>query len=176
MIKFIIWISVALIICSLLLEINKEYILETISYPLVQARFILGFVLGFSLFYIVSEGQKSREKRSDHKFKLFITIFLIIAVCQTLNTFFLKGYFNYIPKINIQFFISSGFGLIGGIVFQRGWVWISQKFTSKSSVKSVLERESKSDIRDLDEFSTQIKQDYDPKKYFRENEFFLALK
>lgn len=175
MIKFIIWISVALIICSLLLEINKEYILETISYPLVQARFILGFVLGFSLFYIVSEGQKSREKRSDHKFKLFITIFLIIAVCQTLNTFFLKGYFNYIPKINIQFFISSGFGLIGGIVFQRGWVWISQKFTSKSSVKSVLERESKSDIRDLDEFSTQIKQDYDPKKYFRENEFFLAL-
>lgn len=175
MIKFIIWISVALIICSLLLEINKEYILETISYPLVQARFILGFVLGFSLFYIVSEGQKSREKRSDPKFKLFITIFLIIAVCQTLNTFFLKGYFNYIPKINIQFFISSGFGLIGGIVFQRGWVWISQKFTSKSSVKSVLERESKSDIRDLDEFSTQIKQDYDPKKYFRENEFFLAL-
>ena len=152
-----------------------EYILETISYPLVQARFILGFVLGFSLFYIVSEGQKSREKRSDHKFKLFITIFLIIAVCQTLNTFFLKGYFNYIPKINIQFFISSGFGLIGGIVFQRGWVWISQKFTSKSSVKSVLERDSKSDIRDLDEFSTQIKQDYDPKKYFRENEFFLAL-
>ena len=175
MIKFIIWISVALIICSLLLEINKEYILETISYPLVQARFILGFVLGFSLFYIVSEGQKSSEKRSDPKFKLFITIFLIIAVCQTLNTFFLKGYFNYIPKINIQFFISSGFGLIGGIVFQRGWVWISQKFTSKSSVKSVLERESKSDIRDLDEFSTQIKQDYDPKKYFRENEFFLAL-
>src|SRR5690606_39329524 len=55
------------------------------------------------------------------------------------------------------------FGLIGGIIFQRGWVWISQKFTSKSSVKSVLERESKSDIRDLDEFSTQIKQDYDPR-------------
>ena len=147
MIKFIIWISVALIICSLLLEINKEYILETISYPLVQARFILGFALGFSLFYIVSEGQKSREKRSDSKFKLFITIFLIIAVCQILNTFFLKGYFNYIPKINIQFFISSGFGLIGGIVFQRGWVWISQKFTSKSSVKSVLERDSKSTQR-----------------------------
>ena len=75
----------------------------------------------------------------------------------------------------MSFFISVGIGLIAAIIFQRIWIAAIQKFTSKGSVKSVLERDSKSDIRDLDEFSTQIKQDYDPKKYFRENEFFLAL-
>ena len=175
MIKAIIWIFVVITLGSLLLDVNKDYLLETISYPLVQARFILGFIMGGLLFYIVSESQKSKEKQSFFKIKFFISIFLVIAVCQILNTLFLKGYFNYVPRIHIHFFISVGIGLIAAIIFQRIWIAAIQKFTSKGSVKSVLERDSKSDIRDLDEFSTQIKQDYDPKKYFRENEFFLAL-
>ena len=175
MIKAIIWIFVVITLGSLLLDVNKDYLLETISYPLVQARFILGFIMGGLLFYIVSESQKSKEKQSFFKIKFFISIFLVIAVCQILNTLFLKGYFNYVPRIHIHFLISVGIGLIAAIIFQRIWIAAIQKFTSKGSVKSVLERDSKSDIRDLDEFSTQIKQDYDPKKYFRENEFFLAL-
>ena len=175
MIKAIIWIFVVITLGSLLLDVNKDYLLETISYPLVQARFILGFIMGGLLFYIVSESQKSKEKQSFFKIKFFISIFLVIAVCQILNTLFLKGYVNYVPRIHIHFFISVGIGLIAAIIFQRIWIAAIQKFTSKGSVKSVLERDSKSDIRDLDEFSTQIKQDYDPKKYFRENEFFLAL-
>ncbi|MFW0039585.1 MAG: type IV secretory system conjugative DNA transfer family protein [Coxiella endosymbiont of Dermacentor silvarum] len=160
---------------SLLLDVYKDYLLETLSYPLVQARFILGFIMGVSLFYIASESQKSKEKQSVFKINFFISIFLVIAVCQILNTFFLKGYFNYVPRIHIHFFISVGVGLIAAIIFQRIGIAAIQKITSKGSVKSVLERDSKSDIRDLDEFSTQIKQDYDPTKYFRENEFFLAL-
>lgn len=61
------------------------------------------------------------------------------------------------------------------ILFQRICIYLDQNVTSKNAKKSVLERDSKSDIRDLEEFSTQIKKDYDPKKYFRKNSFFLAL-
>lgn len=175
MIKIIVWIAAIFLFGSLLLEIYKDSILETISYPLVQARFILGILLGFSLFYIVSEGRKSRGKRSDAKFKFFIVIFFTVTIFQILNTVFLKKYFNYIPTIHIQFFKSAALGLVLAIIFQRLWIAVAQKFTAKNSVKSVLERDSKSDIRDLEEFSTQIKQDYDPKKYFKESGFFLAL-
>ena len=72
MIKAIIWIFVVITLGSLLLDVNKDYLLETISYPLVQARFILGFIMGGLLFYIVSESQKSKEKQSFFKIKFFM--------------------------------------------------------------------------------------------------------
>lgn len=175
MIKIIIWLLAILLFGSLILEIYKDFIFETMSYPLVQARFVLGFILGFSLFYVISEGIKSKEKRLDAKFTFFVIVFFVVTASQILNTVFLKSFFNYIPTIHLQFFKFAGLGLVAAIIFQRAWIWITQNLTSKNAVKSVLERDSKSDIRDLDEFSTQIKQDYDPKKYFRENGFFLAL-
>lgn len=175
MIKVLIWILVVLFFGSMLLEINKDSILETISYPLVQSRFILGFILGFSLFYAISEGIKSKEKRSPLKFKLFLILFLAIAFCQFLNTLFIKGYFHYISTIHIQFFKFAGFGFIAAIIFQRAWIWIKEKFNSKGTVKSTLERDSKSDIRDLEKFSTQTTPEYDPKKYFKDDQFFIAL-
>lgn len=175
MIKIIVWILVILGISSLFLEIYKYSIFETITYPIVQARLILGFILGFSFFYILSEGNKSKEKRSDTKFKFFLILFFAVVVCQILNMVFLKVYFSYVSTIHIQFFKFAGLGLVTAIIFQRGWIWGEQKFTSKNAVKSTLERDSKSDIRDLEEFSTQIKKDYDPKKYFKEDRFFLAL-
>ncbi|WP_052689377.1 type IV secretory system conjugative DNA transfer family protein [Acinetobacter brisouii] len=175
MIKIIIWLLVIFLFGSLILEIYKDFIFETMSYPLVQARFVLGFIFGFSLFYVISEGMKSKEKRSNIKFKASLWIFFVIAVVQVLNTVFLKKYFVYLSIVHIQFFKSVGLGFVTAIIFQRLWIWGKQIITSKNAVKSVLERDSKSDIRDLGEFSTQIKKDYDPKKYFRENGFFLAL-
>lgn len=174
MIKAIIWIFVVIALGSLLLDVNKNYLFETISYPLVQARFILGFIMGGSLFYIVSESQKSKEKQSVFKFKFFISIFLIIAVCQILNTLFLKGYFNYLSKIHIQFFISVVVGLITAIIFQRTWITAIQKFTSKNSIESILERERKSDIRDFEKEMLKEKPKFDPKKHFKKDKFFLA--
>jgi type IV secretory pathway TraG/TraD family ATPase VirD4 len=175
MIKIIIWLLVIFLFGSLILEIYKDLIFETMSYPLVQARFVLGFIFGFSLFYVISEGMKSKEKRLDAKFKFFVIIFFVLVVLQISNTVFLKIFFNYNEIIHLQFFKCAGLGLVAAIIFQRLCIWIEQTFTSKNSVKSVLERDSKTDIRDLEEFSTQIKKDYDPKKYFRENGFFLAL-
>lgn len=175
MIKVIIWVLMIFIFGSLFLEINKDSIFETISYPWVQARIYVGFIFGFSFFYILSEGSKSKEKRLDTKFKFFLILFLIVAICQIVNMVFLKVYFYYVSTIHIQFLKSAGLGLVAAIIFQRGWIGKAQKFTSKNRVKSVLERDSKSDIRDLEKFSTQIKQDYDPKKHFKEDGFFLAL-
>lgn len=175
MIKVIIWVLVILLFGSLFLEINKNFILETISYPLLDACLMLGAILGFALFYIFSEGLKSNEKRSNIKFKFSLLIFFVIAVVQVLNTLFLKKYFVYLSIVHIQFFKAAGLGFILAIVFQRIWIYWDQNVTSKNAKKSVLERDSKSDIRDLEEFSTQIKKDYDPKKYFRKNSFFLAL-
>ncbi|MHA3099322.1 type IV secretory system conjugative DNA transfer family protein, partial [Acinetobacter brisouii] len=175
MIKIIIWLLVIFLFGSLILEIYKDFIFETMSYPLVQARFVLGCIFGFSLFYVISEGTKSKEKRSNLKFKASLWIFFVIAVVQGLNTVFLKKYFVYLSIIHIQFFKSVCAGIVTAIIFQRGWIWGKQIVSSKNAVKSVLERDSKSDIRDLEEFSIQIKQNYDPKKYFRENGFFLAL-
>ena len=175
MIKIIIWLLVIFLFGSLILEIYKDFIFETMSYPLVQARFVLGFIFGFSLFYVISEGMKSKEKRLDAKFKFFVIIFFVLVVIQISNTVFLKIFFNYNEIIHFQFFKCAGLGLVAAIIFQRLCIWIEQTVTSKNAVKSVLERDSKSDIRDLEEFSTQIKQDYDPKKYFKESGFFLAL-
>jgi type IV secretory pathway TraG/TraD family ATPase VirD4 len=175
MIKVIIWVLVILLFGSLFLDIKKNFILETISYPLLDACLMLGAILGFALFYIFSEGLKSNEKRSNIKFKFSLLIFFVIAVVQVLNTLFLKKYFVYLSIVHIQFFKSALLGFIVAIIFQRLYIGGEQFFTSKNKVKSVLERDSKSDIRDLEEFSTQIKKNYDPKKYFRENGFFLAL-
>lgn len=175
MIKIIIWLLAILLFGSLILEIYKDFIFETMSYPLVQARFVLGFILGFSLFYVISEGMKSKEKRLDAKFKIFVTLFFVVTVLQISNTIFLKSFFNYISTIHLQFFKAASLGFVAAIIFQRTWIWKTQNLTSTNAVKSVLERDSKSDIRDLEDFSTQTKQDYDPKKYFRENGFFLAL-
>ncbi|MEQ1106306.1 type IV secretory system conjugative DNA transfer family protein [Acinetobacter ursingii] len=175
MIKIIIWLLVIILFGSLILEIYKDFIFEIMSYPLVQARFVLGFIFGFSLFYVISEGMKSKEKRLNIKLNVFLWILFIIVVVQVLNTLFLKKYFVYLSIIHIQFFKAAGLGFILAIVFQRISIYLDQKITSKNAVKSILERDSKSDIRDLEEFSTQIKKDYDPKKYFRENGFFLAL-
>ena len=118
---------------------------------------------------------KSKEKRLDAKFKFFVILFFILIVLQISNTVFLKIFFKYTPIIHIQFFKAAGLGFILAIVFQRIWIYWNQNTASKNAKKSVLERDTKSDIRDLEEFSTQIKQDYDPKKYFRESGFFLAL-
>jgi len=175
MIKVIIWILAILLLGSLLLEINKNFILKSISYPLLDACLILGWTLGFALFYIFSEGLKSKEKRSNIKFQSSLWIFFVIAVVQALNTVFLKKYFVYLSIVHIQFFKAAVLGLVAAIIFQRGWIWVTQKFTSDNAVKSVLERDGKSDIRDLEEFSAQVKQSYDPKKFFKKDEFFLAL-
>lgn len=175
MIKIIVWLLVIFLFGSLILEFYKDSILETMSYPLVQARFALGFIFGFSLFYIISEGIKSKEKRLNAKLKFFLILFFAVTIAQILNTIFLKSFFYYIPTIHIQFFKCAALGLVVAIIFQRTWIWMIQILTSKNTVKSVLERDRKIDIRDLEEFSTQMKQDYDPKKYFRDNEFFLAL-
>ena len=56
MIKVIIWVLVILLFGSLFLDIKKNFILETISYPLLDACLMLGAILGFALFYIFSEG------------------------------------------------------------------------------------------------------------------------
>ena len=175
MIKGIIGILAIILLGSLFLEIYKNFILEEISYRLLDACLVLGAISGFALFYIFSEGLKVKEKRSNIKFKASLWIFFIITVVQGLNTIFLKEYFVYLSIVHIQFFKSAGLGFVTAIIFQRLCIWGKQIFTSKNAVKSVLERDSKSDIRDLEEFSTQIKKDYDPKKYFRENGFFLAL-
>lgn len=175
MIKFLIWVSVILLLGSLFLEIYKNFILEEISYRLLDACLILGAISGFALFYIFSEGLKVKEKRSNIKFKASLSVFFVIAVVQVLNTVFLKKYFVYLSIVHIQFFKSAALGFVTAIIFQRLCIWGKQIFTSKNTAKSVLERDSKSDIRDLEKFSTQIKKDYDPKKYFRENGFFLAL-
>jgi len=175
MIKFLIWGSAILLSGSLFLEIYKNFILEEISYRLLDACLILGAMSGFALFYIFSEGIKVKEKRSNIKFKASLGIFFIITVVQGLNTVFLKEYFVYLSIVHIQFFKSAGLGFVGAIIFQRLWILGDQIFTSRNTAKSVLERDSKSDIRDLEKFSSQIKKDYDPKKYFRKNGFFLAL-
>ena len=175
MIKVIVWVLVIFLFGSLFLEINKNFILEAISYPLLDACLMLGAILGFALFYIFSEGLKSNEKRSNIKFKASLGIFFIITVVQGLNTVFLKEYFVYLSIVHIQFFKSAGLGFVGAIIFQRLWILGDQIFTSKNTAKSVLERDSKSDIRDLEKFSSQIKKDYDPKKFFKKDEFFLAL-
>ena len=175
MIKFLIWGSAILLSGSLFLEIYKNFILEEISYRLLDACLILGAMSGFALFYIFSEGIKVKEKRSNIKFKASLGIFFIITVVQGLNTVFLKEYFVYLSIVHIQFFKSASLGFVGAIIFQRLWILGDQIFTSRNTAKSVLERDSKSDIRDLEKFSSQIKKDYDPKKYFRKNGFFLAL-
>jgi len=175
MIKVLIWASAILLSGSFFLEIYKNFILEEISYRLLDACIVLGAISGFALFYIFSEGLKVKEKRSNIKFKASLWIFFIITVVQGLNTVFLKEYFVYLSIVHIQFFKSAGLGFVGAIIFQRLWILGDQIFTSRNTAKSVLERDSKSDIRDLEKFSSQIKKDYDPKKYFRENGFFLAL-
>lgn len=125
MIKVIVWVLVICLFGSLFLEINKIFILETISYPLLDACHILGAILGFALFYIFSEVLKSNEKRSNIKFKFSLLIFFVIAVVQVLNTLFLKKYFVYLSIVHIQFFESAALGLVAAIIFQRGWIWIA---------------------------------------------------
>lgn len=122
MIKFLIWGSAILLSGSLFLEIYKNFILEEISYRLLDACLILGAMSGFALFYIFSEGIKVKEKRSNIKFKASLGIFFIITVVQGLNTVFLKEYFVYLSIVHIQFFKSAGLGFVGAIIFQRLWI------------------------------------------------------
>ena len=133
MIKIIIWLLAILLFGSMILEIYKDFIFETMSYPLVQARFVLGFILGFSLFYVISEGIKSKEKRLDAKFTFFVIVFFVVTASQILNTVFLKSFFNYTPTIHLQFFKFAGLGLIAAIIFQRIWIAAIQKFTSNNT-------------------------------------------
>lgn len=164
-----------LLISLFILAINKNYLLETISYPLVEARFFLGLGCGFSLFYMISEWSRSRVTRSDIKLKVFAFLFLATGFFQVINILFIKAFFNYKNLIHEQFFVCAVIGFVAAIIFQRVWIWLSQKITSKNSIKSTLERTRKSDIRDLAQSTNQAKEEYDPKKFFKNNAYFLAL-
>lgn len=175
MFRYILYLVVILVAGSLLLEVFKDDILKNISVHLVNYRFLICGALGFSLFYIFSEGLKNKEKRSAFKFKLSIFIFIVLSVSFLLNFLFMNSYYRVYDKFYDNLFIYFLIGFAIAIIFQQFSIWSQQKVTSQTAIPSTLEREKRSDIRDFAKSTTQKMPIYDPKKYFKKDAFFLAL-
>lgn len=112
MFRYILYLVVILVAGSLLLEVFKDDILKNISVHLVNYRFLICGALGFSLFYIFSEGLKNKEKRSAFKFKLSIFIFIVLSVSFLLNFLFMNSYYRVYDKFYDNLFISFLFLLV----------------------------------------------------------------
>lgn len=146
MLRYLLYFSVIFVVVSFFLDIFKYDILKNISILFIEYRLLIFGVLGFFLFHIFFEGFKNKEKRSVPKFKLFISIFIFLFVSSALNLWWVEPYFDVKEKFyeNLLFFFLVGFVI--AIIFQKFLNVFQQKATSKTAIKSSLERSKKSDI------------------------------
>lgn len=153
--------------------IGLHYILISWLTPFVEYSVFLGLVAGISGFFALSMHQKEK------KISEFI-FFCIFGICllSPIGFFLLRIYSPYNSNLElILFLISSVVGLIVGFFLERKFMDKVNKALAKSTKKSELERDKKTDIRKINTISQTQTETYNPIEYMKKDSdsWFIGL-
>lgn len=136
----------------------------------VEYRIYFGLACGFFAFFAMNF-YKKKELLSR------LCGFLSVICLASPASWFLLAHFTFYHKLydlyTWTFCVLVGF--VVAIFFDRKSLFFLDKIINKLTKKSGIERNKKTDVRDIETFLPSEIASYDPKKYFREDRFFIGL-
>lgn len=138
--------------------------------PVIERPVILGLIGGVGLFFWLSFMKRERKI-----LETFSSIFFAVGLFWLGCWFFVSWFTAYNLKTPLYWWSGSLLlGVIGAFFFERHFLSALEKGISGATKSSGLERDKKTDIRDLLKKATK-KPDYSPEKFFKQDAWFLGL-
>lgn len=151
--------------------ISFNNILISVLIPAVEYSLVYGAISGFSAFFWLAFSRKEKEFLSSI-FACFSALG-VFSVVAWIVLIFLTPLNSKMPLI--LWFGGAFLGVVIAFYSERKYLHIIEKVLTASTKKSDLERDKKTDVREIEKFLPVQKEKFDPKKYFKDDAFFIGL-
>jgi hypothetical protein len=161
-----------------MLYILNSYLLSVLLYWLNLAYFTGGFA-GFALLYLARDKERKESFFATLNKLIAIPFVLTLIACSGIAIISLAGFGFLITPNLTQLTIFGGLAIAStflAIWFLRSGVASIEKIKQRFTSASAIERNKKTDIRNINDFLPEIFEVYNPLKYFDLNKgVFLGL-
>jgi hypothetical protein len=151
--------------------ISFNNIVISVLIPAIEYSLIYGVISGFSVFFWLAFSKKEKEFLST-LFASFCALGAFSALAWIILIF--STPFNSKTPL-IVWFCGVFLGVVIAFFAERKYLHRIEKIFKASTKKSDLERDKKTDVREIEKFLPTQKKAYDPKKYFKKDAFFIGL-
>jgi hypothetical protein len=145
--------------------ISFNNILISVLIPAVEYSLVYGTISGFSAFFWLAFSRKEKEFLSSI-FACFSALG-VFSVVAWIVLIFLTPLNSKMPLI--LWFGGAFLGVVIAFYSERKYLHIIEKVLTASTKKSDLERDKKTDVREIEKFLPVQKEKFDPKKYFKDD-------
>lgn len=151
--------------------ISFNNILVSVLIPAVEHSLIYGVLSGFCAFFWLAFSKKEKEFLSS--ISAFLSALGVFSVIAWIVLIFLTPFNSKTPLI--LWFCGAFLGVVIAFFSERKYLNVVEKVLKASTKKSDLERDKKTDVREIEKFLPVKKENYDPKQYFKDDAFFIGL-
>ncbi|WP_375591508.1 type IV secretory system conjugative DNA transfer family protein [Acinetobacter baumannii] len=151
--------------------ISFHNVLADVLIPAVEYSLVYGVITGFFSFFWLAFSKKEKEFLSS--ICAFLSALGVFSVVAWLVLIVLTPFNSKTPLI--LWFCGALLGVVIAFFAERKYLHVFEKVLKASTKKSDLERDKKTDVREIEKFLPVQKESYDPKKYFKKDAFFIGL-